>query len=112
MIVFGKNAEVEVPPVDFSIQLAPQIESLLDPNYTNLAGAMQRAMSLFPHDTAKRIVLVTDGNQNIGDALEEARAMADAGVSIDVMPVPLGASERRGGREGGAAAGYSAQSAV
>ena len=50
---------------------------------------MQRAMAMFPHDAAKRIVLVTDGNQNIGDALEEARAIADAGVSIDVMPVPL-----------------------
>jgi uncharacterized membrane protein/Mg-chelatase subunit ChlD len=90
VIVFGKNAEVEAPPVDFSIQLAPRIESLLDPNYTNLAGAMQRAMSLFPHNTAKRVVLVTDGNENIGNSLEEARAMADAGVSIDVMPVPLG----------------------
>ncbi|HEY4232583.1 MAG TPA: VWA domain-containing protein [Lacipirellulaceae bacterium] len=89
VIVFGKNAEVEAPPVDFSIQLAPKIESLLDPNYTNLAGAMQRAMSLFPHDTAKRVVLVTDGNENVGNALEEARTMADAGVSIDVMPVPL-----------------------
>ena len=89
VIVFGKNAEVEVPPVDFSIQLAPKIESLLDPDYTNLAGAMQRAMSLFPHDTAKRVVLVTDGNENIGNALEQARTMADAGVSIDVMPVPL-----------------------
>ena len=50
---------------------------------------MQRAMAMFPHDAAKRIVLVTDGNQNVGDALEEARAIADAGVSIDVMPVPL-----------------------
>ena len=67
MIVFGKNAEVEVPPVDFSIQLAPKIESLLDREFTNLAGAMQRAMSMFPHDAAKRIVLVTDGNQNIGE---------------------------------------------
>jgi uncharacterized membrane protein len=90
VIVFGKNAEVEAPPVDFSIQLAPRIESLLDPDYTNLAGAVQRAMSLFPHDTAKRVVLVTDGNENIGNVLEEARAAADGGVSIDVMPVPLG----------------------
>ena len=66
-----------------------KVESLLDREYTNLAGAMQRAMAMFPHDAAKRIVLVTDGNQNIGDALEQARAIADAGVSIDVMPVPL-----------------------
>lgn len=89
VIVFGRNAEVEVPPVDFSIQLGRRVESLLDRDFTNLSGAMQRAMAMFPHDAAKRIVLVTDGNQNIGDALEEARAIADAGVSIDVMPVPL-----------------------
>jgi uncharacterized membrane protein len=89
VIVFGKNAEVEVPPVDFNIQLGHQVESLLDREFTNLANAMQRAMSMFPHDAAKRIVLVTDGNQNIGDALAEARSVAEAGVSIDVMPVPL-----------------------
>src|SRR3954468_14300777 len=89
VIVFGKNAEVEVPPVDFNIRLGHQVESLLDREYTNLANAMQRAMSMFPHDAAKRIVLVTDGNQNIGDALAEARSVAEAGVSIDVMPVPL-----------------------
>ena len=89
VIVFGKNAEVEIPPVDFNIQIARKVESLLDQDFTNLSGAMQRAMAMFPHDSAKRIVLVTDGNQNVGDALEEARAIAEAGVSIDVMPVPL-----------------------
>src|SRR3954469_6035644 len=89
VIVFGKNAEVEVPPVDFTIQLGHRVESLLDREYTNLSNAMQRAMSMFPHDAAKRIVLVTDGNQNVGDALAEARSVAEAGVSIDVMPVPL-----------------------
>lgn len=89
VIVFGRNAEVEVPPVDFDIQLLPRVESLLDPEFTDLSNAMQRAMAMFPHDSAKRIVLVTDGNQNVGDALEEARAVANAGISIDVMPVPL-----------------------
>jgi uncharacterized membrane protein/Mg-chelatase subunit ChlD len=91
VIVFGRDAEVEVPPVDFDIQLGSRVESLLDPDYTNLGLAMQRAMSLFPHDTAKRVVLVTDGNENLGNVLEQARAMADSGVSIDVMPVPLDA---------------------
>src|SRR6188472_3110685 len=89
VIVFGKNAEVEIPPVDFNIQLGRKVESLLDREFTNLSNAMQRAMAMFPHDAAKRIVLVTDGNQNIGDALAEARAVAGAGVSIDVLPVPL-----------------------
>ena len=89
-----------------------KVESLLDPEYTNLAGAMQRAMAMFPHDAAKRIVIVTDGNQNVGDALEQARAMADAGVSIDVMPVPLERAERSVGRKGGAAGRRAARPAV
>ncbi|HEX3599652.1 MAG TPA: VWA domain-containing protein [Lacipirellulaceae bacterium] len=89
VIVFGRNAEVEVPPVDFNIQLGRKVESLLDRDFTNISGALQRAMAMFPNDTAKRIVLVTDGNQNVGDVLQEARAIAEAGVSIDVMPVPL-----------------------
>jgi uncharacterized membrane protein len=89
VIVFGHNAEVEVPPVDFNIAVPRKIESLLDREFTDLSNAMQRAMSMFAHDAAKRIVLVTDGNQNFGDALAEARSMAEAGVSIDVLPVPL-----------------------
>jgi uncharacterized membrane protein len=88
VIVFGRDAEVELPPVDFDYGIA-RIESQLDRNYSNLEGALQKAMSLFPPDTAKRIVIVTDGNENVGNALRQARGMASAGVSIDVLPVPL-----------------------
>lgn len=88
VIVFGGDAEVELPPVDFNYEMA-RIESTVDRRASDLAGAMSRAMSLFPHDSAKRVVLVTDGNENAGDALRQARAMADAGVSVDVLPTPL-----------------------
>ena len=112
MIVFGQNAEVEIPPVDFNIQLGRKVESLLDRDYTNLSGAMQRAMAMFPHDSAKRIVLVTDGNQNVGDALRRSprdcrrrrEHRRDAGAARS--------AERRGGRNVRAAARYPPQSAV
>lgn len=90
VIVFGRDAEVELPPVDFNYEMR-RIESSVDRQETNLAAALGRAMSLFPHDAAKRILIVTDGNENVGDALRQARAMASAGVSIDVLPVPLAA---------------------
>jgi Mg-chelatase subunit ChlD len=89
VIVFAHNAEVEVPPVDFDVQLPPRIESLLDTQHTDLTGAMQRARAVFPPDGAKRIVLVTDGNENIGDVLAHARTLSDASIGIDVLPVPL-----------------------
>ena len=88
VIVFGRDAEVEMPPMDYYTGLT-NLSSFLDSQYTNLAGALQRARALFPEETARRIVIVTDGNENLGDALSEARALAEAGVSIDVVPVAL-----------------------
>ena len=80
VIVFGRDAEVEVPPVSADEALHGQVESLLDPEYTDLATAIQRAKAIFPYDAAKRIVLVTDGNQNVGNGYREARTAADAGA--------------------------------
>ncbi|RIK81596.1 MAG: hypothetical protein DCC67_08080 [Planctomycetota bacterium] len=89
VIVFGRDAEVEVPPVSVNEALHSRVESQLDPEYTDLATAIQRAKAIFPYDAAKRIVLVTDGNQNVGNAYREARGAAESGVSIDVVPVHL-----------------------
>jgi uncharacterized membrane protein len=86
VIVFGRDAAIEVPPFDDDVQL-PKIESLLDPNYTDLARAMRLAQASFPEDAAKRIVMVTDGNENLGDAIREAQALSGGGVGIDVVPV-------------------------
>lgn len=91
VIVFGRDAAVEMPLVNTAIPLPAKTEALLDPEYTDLATAIQRAKAMFPHDSAKRIVIVTDGNENIGNARREARAAAATGVSIDVVPVMLSA---------------------
>ncbi|HEV3024118.1 MAG TPA: vWA domain-containing protein, partial [Pirellulales bacterium] len=86
VIVFGTDAAVELPPLD-EVQQLPRVETMLDREHTNLAGAMKLAEACFPHDTQKRVVIVTDGNQNIGDAMEQARALAAAGIGIDVVPI-------------------------
>ncbi len=89
VIVFGRDAGVEMPLVDVGIAFPSRVETLLDPEYSDLATAIQRAKAMFPFDSAKRIVLVTDGNQNLGNAQREAKAATAAGVSIDVVPVML-----------------------
>lgn len=90
VVVFGREAAVEIPPFDDNVQVSRQIESLLDPEFTNLAGALKLAQALFPSDTSKRIVIVSDGNQNMGDALDQARAAVDASIGIDVHPITYG----------------------
>ena len=62
---------------------------------TNIAQALRYALAMFPPDTAKRLVLLTDGNETAGDtmtAIAEATGsgggMGDGGgVSIDLVPI-------------------------
>ena len=74
VIVFGREAAIELPPFDDDLQMGNSIESLFDPQATNIAAALKLAQATFPEDAARRIVLVTDGNQNQGNALEQAQA--------------------------------------
>ncbi len=86
VIVFGGDAAIEIPPFDDDVQVL-KVGTELDAEHTNLADAIKLAQASFPEDAAKRIVLVSDGNQNLGDALEQARAAQAAGIGIDVVPV-------------------------
>jgi Mg-chelatase subunit ChlD len=87
VIVFGRDAAIEIPPFDANVQVAQAIESAVDQEYTNVSAAMKLAQALFPEDAAKRIVLVSDGNQNMGNAVEQAQVLSHGGVGIDVLPI-------------------------
>lgn len=88
VLVFGAEAKIAIAPVaDIIYSLDDYIE--IDTHSTNLAGALRQVLSTFPEDTAKRVVIVTDGNENIGDARTAAKALADKGVGIDVVPIDL-----------------------
>lgn len=91
MIIFGGNARVEFPAVDSVIPNLGRFESSLDlrENSTNLEAALKLAKASFPDDSAKRVVIVTDGNQNVGDALPAAQQLSNDSVGIDVIPVQL-----------------------
>jgi uncharacterized membrane protein len=58
---------------------------------TSIEAAIRLGLAMFPPDTARRLVLVSDGNETTGNALEAARQAAgaedDTGVPIDVLPI-------------------------
>ncbi len=87
VIVYGREAAIEIPPFDEDVELPQLVESVLDPEHTNLAAAIKLAQASLPEDSSKRIVIVSDGNENLGDALEQARAAAESGIGIDVVPI-------------------------
>src|SRR3954447_149849 len=86
-IVFGKDPKVEAPPSPTELNLAHGIESTVDPEYTDLEGAIKLALATFPEDTARRIVILSDGNENRGNVIEQALAAKALGVEIDVVPI-------------------------
>ena len=51
------------------------------------ARAVELAKGLLPRDTANRIVLISDGNETIGNLLETAELARESGIPIDVLPI-------------------------
>ncbi len=85
VIVFGAEADIEnnVSPV---IKV-DKIESVVGAERTDIAGAIQLATVAFPETGQKRLLLLSDGNENLGDALTAAAQARALGVSIDVAPL-------------------------
>ena len=91
VVIFGGNAKIEAAPFDGDLPIINKFESGfdLDTSMTSLESALKLAKATFPEDSAKRIVVVSDGNENMGDALGLAQSMAKEGIGIDVVPVAL-----------------------
>ncbi len=87
VVVFGKTPMVETPPSPTEINMMAVENSLIDPEYTDLAAAIKLALATFPEDTARRIVILSDGNENRGNSVEQALAAKNLGVQIDVVPI-------------------------
>ncbi|MGO9599340.1 MAG: glutamine amidotransferase [Isosphaeraceae bacterium] len=86
LIVFGKAPRVEVPPAPSELNLLG-VETTIDPENTDLGAALKLALATFPEDTARRVVFISDGNENRGNLLEQAMAAKSLGVEVDVLPL-------------------------
>ena len=85
IIVFGRQASIEIPPFDDDIPEIGKLESLQDSgDATNLESALNLAQASMPEDTARRIVIITDGNENLGQANAVATRLAQSGIGIDI----------------------------
>ncbi len=86
VILFGTEPRIEIPPTPVPGRFT-SAEVLIDPEHTDLASALKLALATFPEGSAKRIVLLSDGNENRGQALEQATAAADFDIQIDTVPI-------------------------
>lgn len=86
---FGANAYLEfLPQPGVDERLLGEWQTNPRGNFTNIGEALQLAAASFPDNAQKRIVLITDGNENVGSALAEARLARDSNVELFTAPLP------------------------
>ena len=86
LVVFGADAYLEQGVA--ARFTAPDIASEVDGSATNLARALQVSATGFPAQGAKRLVLLSDGNETVASAAEAVLIARSLGVSV--FPVALG----------------------
>ncbi len=83
LLLFGAEVSIDAPFSAIS-EVAPVRSAVLG-DQTDLAGAIQTALSLFPADARPRIVILSDGRETIGSAESKAQLAEAAGVEISYV---------------------------
>jgi len=84
VVVFGENARVEQA---LGAEAVNRLESVVEKDHSNLEEALKLAGALLPGDSRRRIVVLSDGRENDGDARREAENLANREVRIDASPL-------------------------
>lgn len=85
VIAFGADAVVELAPCRNA--KVDRIYAIPSTSYTDIAQGIGLSLASFPPDAAKRIVLLSDGNENLGKALDQTAMAETEGITIDVVPL-------------------------
>ena len=86
LITFAGEAQMHDVPSDPSKAVISENAVPSTGMDTDIEGAMDLALSTFPKQGARRIVLVSDGNQTRGDALAAAIRARAQGVAVYTAP--------------------------
>jgi Ca-activated chloride channel family protein len=89
---FGRNASLMMPLQDPRMPLHKLAN--VDPDATDLAGALTTALGIFPENEEKRLIILTDGNETEGQVLDEVPAMTQAGIRVFTTAPPPSAIAR------------------
>lgn len=87
VMMFGKRPKLAYPPAPV-VGLNGKIDEsgvILDENYTDIGAALKLALASFPEGSGRRVVLVSDGNQNLGNVEQQAELAKRNGVVIDTI---------------------------
>jgi Ca-activated chloride channel family protein len=86
LVTFAERPSLRSVPEQADKVSIPQAVDPKEGMATDIESAMQLALSTFPAQGARRILLISDGNENRGHALTEALRARERGVSVFTVP--------------------------
>ncbi len=87
LVLFGRDAAVELPPKQsFPFEA---INSQLSKDATNLAKGLALASAVIPEENPGRIVLISDGTSTEGDIAPVIDQLNARDIIVDVLPVEM-----------------------
>lgn len=96
VVAFGLDTQLLKP---FAMESLPSLVNSVDQTFTNIEAALRVAYGLIPADGSGRVLLFSDGLENVGLSSDFARILAAAGIPIDVVPVAVQGSEEAAVRD-------------
>jgi len=85
VLVFGADAAIESSPA-LQIDLR-EVQAVIGNERTDIGAAIRLGTAAFPENGQRRLVLISDGNENIGDSMAALSAALPLGISLDVIPI-------------------------
>lgn len=85
VVVTARRALVEQTPVA-RLEL-DHVASQPEASFTDLSAGLRLGLAIARPSARRRLVLLTDGHENLGDALREARLADALGVPVDTVPL-------------------------
>jgi Mg-chelatase subunit ChlD len=64
-----------------------RLEAVVDPNFTDIQKALEFCRDYFPRGGNRRLVLITDGRENLGNSEPVLRRLGEEAINLVVLPV-------------------------
>jgi len=92
VVIFGGESRVITPTLTEDLELENLLgeigASSISTDRTDIASGLMATLGIMPEDSSKMVVLLTDGNQNLGEAEKAATMVAGNSVKVFVVSPP------------------------
>ena len=88
VLLFGEDSGIEIPTGTHGQPEIGQFTTVVDRRASSLTSALRFAATAFPGETARRLVVMTDGQSTESGSEREIQALSAAGIEVWLVPLP------------------------